>query len=62
MLLPWPSKHEREAAIAAAREEKESSQAEAAHAADIGRQIRRAQEENSFARAIAQAFRGEAGR
>lgn len=61
MFLPWPSKGEREAAIASARAEKERSQAAAAHAAVIGRDIRRAQEENSFARAIAAAFRGEGG-
>lgn len=62
MLLPWPPKRERQAAIREARAEKEQSQAAAAHAAVIEQDIRRAREENSFARAIAAAFRGEAGR
>ena len=61
MLLPWPSKHDREADIAAARAEKERSQATAARAAVIGRQIERGREENSFARAISAAFRGDEG-
>lgn len=62
MLLPWPSRHEREAAISSARAEKVRSQAAAAHAAVIGQDIQRAREENNFARVIAAAFRGEAGR
>ncbi len=54
MLLPWPSRHERQAAIEAARREKEQSQATAAHAAVIERDIRRMMEANHFARAIAE--------
>ena len=61
MLFPWPSKAEREAAIGAARAEKVRSQAAAAHAAVIERDITRAREENNFARIISAAFRGEAG-
>ena len=61
MLLPWPTRHERAQAIAAARSEKERSQASADRAAVIGRQIQHAREENNFARAIARAFRGEEG-
>ena len=61
MMLPWPSKHDREAAIAAARAEKERSWATAARAAALGRQIEHGREENSFAAAIARAFRGEGG-
>ncbi len=61
MLLPWPLRRERRAAIEAARQEKVRSQASAAHAAVIERDIERAREENSFAIAIARAFRGEAG-
>ncbi len=61
MLLPWPSRRERRAAIDAATQEKVRSQASAAHAADIERDIERARAENSFAIAIARAFRGEAG-
>ncbi len=61
MLLPWPPRHERRAAIEQAREEKIRSQAAAAHAAVIEADIERAREENSFALAIARAFRGEGG-
>ncbi len=61
MLLPWPSRRERKAAIDAATAEKVRSQAAAAHAAVIEADIERAREENSFARAIAAAFRGETG-
>lgn len=61
MLFPWPAKHEREAAIAAARAQKKQSRAGAVHAAVIERQIEQAREENNFARAIAAALRGEGG-
>ncbi len=59
VLFPWQPKHEREAAIAAAREGRERSQASAAQAAVIGRQIEASREENNFARAVAAAFRGD---
>lgn len=52
MLLPWPSRHERQAAITAARREKERSQAQAGQAEDVARQIRRMTDRNHFAELI----------
>lgn len=54
MLLPWPSRRERRAAIDAATQEKVQSQATAAHAATIERDIRRMMEANHFAEVIAE--------
>ncbi len=59
MLLPWPPRRERQAAIEQARAEKVRSQAAAEKAAVIEADIERAREENSFALARARAFRGE---
>ena len=53
MLLPWPSRSERRDAIASAGREKRRSQASAAHAAGVERDIRRMAAENHFAAAIA---------
>ena len=54
VLLPWPSRHERRAAVAAATLEKERSQSAARHAAVIEQQILRIAEENHFALRIAE--------
>ena len=60
MLLPWPSRSERQAAISAARREKERSRASADRAADVERQIRQMAEENHFASLITeQIMRGQ---
>ena len=52
LLLPWPARHERKAAIGAARARKERSQAGAARARVITRDIERMAAENHFAQAI----------
>jgi hypothetical protein len=57
MLLPWPSREQRQADISAARSQKEVSQAGAAHAALIERDIDRIRHENHFASLIADQFR-----
>ena len=54
MPFPWPGRSSRHEAIAAARGEKERSQADAAHAAVIQRQIERMADENHFAMRIAE--------
>lgn len=51
-LLPWPLKHQRAAAIQAARAQKEASRRGAAHAAAIGADIERMTADNHFAAAI----------
>ena len=65
MPFPWPGRSSRHEAIAAARGEKERSQADAAHAAVIQRQRERMAEDNHFAerraRDIIQRHRGERG-
>ena len=53
MPFPWPARNRRQEAIAAARGEKERSQAGARHAAVIQQQIERMAETNHFAAAIA---------
>lgn len=52
-LFPWPGRQERQEAISRARAEKEQSRAQAAHAAEIGRDIDRIRHENHFAEIIA---------
>jgi hypothetical protein len=52
--FPWPGRHDRHAAIASARAEKEQSQAGAAHADAVRRQIEAMREQNHFAAAIVQ--------
>jgi hypothetical protein len=56
MLLPWPSRQQRQAAISAARTQKEASQAGAAHAALIERDIDRIRQENHIGAIIADQF------
>ena len=51
--FPWPARNRRHAAIAEARAEKERSQAGAAHADVVRRQIERMAAENHFAERIA---------
>lgn len=59
MIFPWPAKHEREAAIARARHDKEQAQAQANQAGAVSKQIRRMADENHFAQRIAdQIMRG----
>ena len=53
MLLPWPDRQQRRAAIASAEAEKHRSLAAAEHAAVIGRDIARRAEANHFAGIIA---------
>ena len=52
MLLPWPARHQRQAAISAARDQKERSRESASHAAAIGADIARMAERNHFAAII----------
>lgn len=52
VLLPWPSRHERQEAIGRARAGKEQSRREAAHAVAIQRDIERMAAVNHFAEAI----------
>jgi len=54
VLLPWPSRQQRQAAISSARAEKEQSQARLAHAAAIEQDINRFRHENHFAQMIAE--------
>lgn len=54
MPFPWPGRHDRHAAIASARREKERSQAGAAQADTLRRQIETMREQNHFAAAIAE--------
>jgi len=49
VLLPWPTRHQRQEAISDARREKERSQSSAVHAAVIERDIERMAEANHFA-------------
>jgi hypothetical protein len=53
VLLPWPAKAQRRAAIDRARGEKERSQAAAAHAEILEGQVRRMAAENHFAGKLA---------
>lgn len=53
MLLPWPSRRQRQAAIDTARAEKEQSRARLAHAMVIEHDIDRIRNENHFAAIIA---------
>lgn len=52
VLLPWPSRHERQAAIGRARAGKEQSRREAASADGIRRDIERMAAVNHFAESI----------
>ena len=61
MLLPWPARAERRALIAAATAEKERSQASAARAALLERDIRRLAAENHWAAAVAATLRNGKG-
>lgn len=54
MLLPWPSRQHRQAAVDAARREKERSRAGAADAALIGASIERLAAQNHFAMLLAE--------
>jgi len=54
VILPWPLRHQRQAAISDARDQKERSRAGAAHAAAIAQDIERIRRENHFAAAIAE--------
>lgn len=51
-ILPWPSKHQRKAAIRRARREKEQSQRAAAHAGTINADIEALAARNHFAASI----------
>ena len=53
LLIPWPPKRDRAAAIAAARAQKEASRTGATHAAVISRDIERMTAENGFAQLLA---------
>ena len=53
MLLPWATRTDRAAAVEQARRQKETSQAGAAAAAAIERDIRRMAAQNGFAQLIA---------
>lgn len=54
MPFPWPARSSRHAAIAAARRQKERSQAGAADADTVRRQIEALREQNHFAALIAE--------
>lgn len=53
-VFPWPLKHEREAALRAARHEKDRSQAAAHRAGVIERQLRQMTADDQFATRIAE--------
>jgi hypothetical protein len=53
VIFPWPSRLERQAAVADARREKERSRSAAVHAAAIEQDITRLAAVNHFADAIA---------
>ena len=54
MPFPWPARHVRHAAIAAARRQKERSQKGAADANAVRRQIEELRQRNHFAALIAE--------
>lgn len=54
VIFPWPAKHEREAAIRAARREKEHSQAGAREASAVEAQLLALASQNHFAQRIAE--------
>jgi hypothetical protein len=54
MLLPWPSRQQRQEAIGAARHEREQAQARLAHATAIENDLDRMRQQNHFAAAIAE--------
>lgn len=58
VLLPWPARAERRALIAAAAAEKERSQASAASAAVLERDLRRLAGQNHWADAVARTLNG----
>lgn len=53
VIFPWPDRHQRRQAVAAATAEKDRSVAGAEHAAALEQQIRRMAAENHFAERIA---------
>lgn len=59
LLIPWPLKHQRTEAIAAARAQKEASRTGAEHAAVIEADIRRMAAHNGFAELIAAQITGD---
>jgi hypothetical protein len=59
LIFPWPSKHEREAAIAAAAHSRRRAQAAARRAQAVERQIQRMAADNHFGELIARQLRGE---
>jgi len=62
IMVPWPTRKERKAAVAAARAEKEQSAATARHAERVGRELTRLARENHFAAVIeGQILRGHQG-
>ena len=54
VLLPWPSRNQRHAAIEAARQEKIRSRSSAEHAASIEQAIEQMAADNHFASSIAE--------
>ena len=56
-VFPWPSRHERKAAIRAARGSREHSQAQASQARGIERQILRIADDDHLAAAIVDQIR-----
>lgn len=54
LILPWPARAQRQAAIDSARREKERSRASAAHAEVLEGQVRRMAAQNHFAASIAE--------
>jgi hypothetical protein len=52
-MFPWPSRHQRKAAITQARSDRHAAEARAADAATLEAQIRRIAAENHFADTIA---------
>ena len=61
-MFPWPAKHERRAAIAAARAEKERSREQAAQSRVVRQEITRLARVNHYAEAIEdQIIKGHGG-
>lgn len=61
MVLPWPTRPQRAGAIAAAEQEKHRSQASAARAGVVERDILRLAAENHWADAVARTLRNGGG-
>lgn len=58
-VLPWAPRHERHAAIDAARQEKVQSQAAAAASRKVRQQINRLAQQNNFAQHLRQTLRDD---